>query len=91
MKRLAILLIVALVLLAPVVMALAIDSYDLSWWTADSGGGNDITVGGYTLGGSAGQPDAGVLMGGGYSLTGGFWSATQTGYKVYLPLALRAP
>jgi len=90
MKRIAIILSVMLVLLVPIVLALASNGYDLSWWTADSGGGSS-TAGSYTLSGTAGQPDAGVLTGGSYSLAGGFWSTMQPGWQVYLPLAVRGP
>jgi len=37
-----------------------------------------------------GQPDAGVLSGGGYTLAGGFWpGGAAARYGVYLPLVLR--
>jgi len=49
------------------------DTYDLNWYTIDSGGGSS-SGGGYSLGGTIGQPDAGTLSGGGYTLNGGFWS-----------------
>jgi len=93
MKRITIVLVGVVVLLAPVVLALATDGYDLSWWTADSGGGSS-TNGSYTLSGGAGQPDAGVLTGGNYSLAGGFWgggAAIAPGYQLYLPIVKRAP
>jgi hypothetical protein len=70
--------------------ALALNGYDLSWWTVDGGGG--AAVGGpYTLTGTAGQPDAGVLSGGPYTLGGGFWGggALAQGYQLFLPLVLR--
>ena len=40
--------------------------------------------------GTAGQPDAGVLSGGGYSLGGGFWKGglPAGAYRIYLPLVL---
>ena len=66
--------------------------YDLSWWTVDNGGVTFNSGGNYTLGGTAGQPDAGVLSNDGYSLGGGFWvglAAAAEGYEVYLPVALR--
>jgi hypothetical protein len=65
--------------------------YDLSWWTADGGGQIFSTGGGYSLGGTAGQPDAGLLTGPGYSLAGGFWSGgvAAGSYRVYLPVVLR--
>jgi hypothetical protein len=48
--------------------------YDLSWHTIDGGGYTWSEGGGYTLGGTVGQPDAGAApSGGGYVLTGGFW------------------
>jgi hypothetical protein len=65
------------------------DGYDLSWWTADSGGQTHQTGGGYTIGGTLGQPDAGVLSGPDYTLTGGFWQSGGNVYHVYLPLAMR--
>jgi len=47
----------------------------------------------YTLGGTAGQPDAGLLSGGSYTLGGGFWgggaAAPTPEHTLYLPLALR--
>ena len=66
-------------------------SHDLTWWTVDGGGGTFSTGGGYSLGGTAGQPDAGVLSGGVYTLAGGFWpggAAAAPAYIIYLPLML---
>lgn len=63
--------------------------YDLTWNTVD-GGGSTLSMGGaYALGGTIGQPDAGVLCGGDYTLTGGFWGGAAAQYRVYLPLVLR--
>ncbi len=64
-------------------------SYDLSWYSIDGGGGMFSTGGSYSLGGTIGQPDAGTLSGGSYSLNGGFWSGGTTNYAVYLPLVLK--
>jgi hypothetical protein len=47
--------------------------YAIDWFTIDGGGGTS-TGGVYAVSGTIGQPDAGVLSGGGYSLAGGFWS-----------------
>lgn len=47
-------------------------TYDLTWNTVD-GGGASSTGGVFELSGTIGQPDAGVLAGGTYTLTGGFW------------------
>jgi hypothetical protein len=67
--------------------------YDLTWNTIDGGGGASAG-GGYILGGSIGQPDAGPAMNGsGYSLAGGFWAGVAVPWetKVYLPLITRQP
>ncbi len=90
-KFLLIALLISLILMATGVAAWAQSGggYDLSWWTVDGGGG--ILTGGYVLEGAVGQPDAGiVLTGGGYSLTGGFWTgAGPSPTKVYLPIISR--
>ena len=53
------------------------NGYDLTWWTVDGGGG-EVQGGGYTLTGTAGQPEPGpVLAGGDYALYSGFWSAAS--------------
>jgi hypothetical protein len=65
--------------------------YDLSWWTVD-GGGHTLSISGdYILGSTVGQPDAGVLSGGDYTLGGGFWGggAAAVEHEIYLPLVLR--
>ena len=98
MRRAAILVaLVALLVLASFVLAQgqtrgaapADPGYDLSWWTVDGGGTTSGTGGGYSLGGTAGQSDAGMLAGGGYTLAGGFWGGTAVEYRIYLPLVLR--
>ena len=66
-------------------------SYAIDWWTVDDGGIMFSTGGGYSLGGTAGQPDAGpALSGGGYALTGGFWFTAAGegpgGGHIYLPI-----
>ena len=81
---------VTIALLLAVSTALARSGYDLSWWTVDGGGG-DSSGGLYALSGTIGQPDAGVLTGGDYTLGGGFWGGgvAAVEYKVYLPVVLR--
>lgn len=64
--------------------------YNLFWWTVDGGGTTSNTGNGYSLGGTAGQPDASVWAGDGYTLTGGFWGKTTVEYRVFLPLVLRS-
>src|SRR5262245_58150211 len=54
--------------------------FDLSWHTIDGGGATFSTGGGFELGGTIGQFDAGAPMtGGGFQLTGGFWAAAGSG------------
>jgi hypothetical protein len=64
--------------------------YDLTWSTIEGGGYMFSTGSGYSLGGTMGQPDAGVMSGGGYTLAGGFWGGAVAQYKIYLPLVLRS-
>src|SRR6266571_8710267 len=47
-------------------------TYAIDWFTI-AGGGGTSTGGVYSVSGTIGQPDAGVLTGGNYTLTGGFW------------------
>lgn len=61
--------------------------YDLSWFTVD-GGGEASNQNGYTLTGTVGQPDVGVMSGGAYTLAGGFWGPTGS-ENIYLPLILK--
>ena len=86
-------LIACLLLLAAVpVLAQSGAGYDLSWNTVNGGGGTFSTGEGYSLGGTAGQPDAGLLSGEGYTLAGGFWpggAVAPSGYTIYLPSVLR--
>ena len=61
-------------------LALA-QSYSIDWYKI-SGGGGTSTNGLYSVTGTIGQPDAsGAMTGGGFSLTGGFWSL----YSVQTP------
>jgi len=81
-----------LLFFSSVALAQSGGGYDLSWSTVDGGGYTFSTGGVYTLGGTAGQPDAGLLAGGGYTLAGGFWGGGAVAgsvYEVYLPLVLR--
>jgi hypothetical protein len=66
--------------------------YDLTWSTVDGGGGTFSTGEGYSLGGMAGQPDAGLLAGDTYTLAGGFWpggAVAAPEYDIFLPLVVR--
>ena len=78
-----------LLLLASLALAWAQGGYSLSWWTVDGGGG--VTGGSDALGGTAGQPDAAVWQGGGYTLSGGFWESTPPArHTICLPLVVKA-
>ena len=63
--------------------AAALAQYSISWYTIDGGGQMYSTGGGYELGGTIGQPDAGPAAGPltnpPYSLVGGFWPAAVCG------------
>ena len=71
--------------------------YDLSWWTVDGGGVTLNSNGGYTLGGTIGQPDAGSMgesPTSPYCLSGGFWVGggripTPPEYRIFLPIVMR--
>jgi hypothetical protein len=48
--------------------------FTISRFTVDGGGATRSSGGAFALGGTAGQPDAGRLSGGSFTLSGGFWS-----------------
>ena len=81
----------ALALLLALTTAQALDGPEANWHTVDGGGGTLVVAGDLSLSGTIGQPDAGLLTGGGYSLGGGFWGGGRLSpeYKTYLPLILR--
>jgi hypothetical protein len=64
-------------------------SFSISWWTVDAGGGVS-TATGFSLNGTAGQPDAGSLTSAAFSLSGGFWGG-QPGLlnPMFLPFVRR--
>jgi hypothetical protein len=91
MKRLRLVL-AATLLLTTSSLVLAQGGYDLSWWTVDGGGTTDSSGAGYSLDGTAGQPDAGVMEGGGYTLAGGSWPGAVPAAamaRIYLPVVMR--
>jgi hypothetical protein len=47
-------------------------TYSIDWFTIDGGGGSS-TGGVYSVSGTIGQPDAGHMSGGNFTLDGGFW------------------
>src|SRR6266516_7634652 len=55
-------------------------TFAIDWVTIDGGGGTS-TGGVYSVSGTIGQPDAGKMSGGSYTIDGGFWgilAAVQT-------------
>ncbi len=52
----------------------------IDWWTINGGGGNGVSTDGrFTLSGTAGQPDAGLMAGSPFFLEGGFWHRVYPG------------
>jgi hypothetical protein len=51
-------------------------SFNIDWFTIDGGGGTS-TGGVYSVSGTIGQPDAGRMTNGQYSLLGGFWGVVE--------------
>jgi hypothetical protein len=85
--------VLAVLLVGSAALAQSGGGYDLSWCSVDAGGRTFSTGGVYTLGGTIGQPDAGVLTGGEYTLGGGFWGGGALAAEeseAYLPLVLRS-
>ncbi len=79
-----------LLLAAMPVLAQSGGGYDLGWNSVDSGGTTFSTAGVYSLGGTAGQPDAAVMSGGTYTLSGGFWpGGAPPAIGVFLPVVVR--
>jgi ABC-type nitrate/sulfonate/bicarbonate transport system permease component len=76
-------------ILARPTAAQVVNPYEVSWYTLD-GGGTFSRGGTYVLGGTIGQADAGVLIGGSYTVRGGFWmGGARWAYRIYLPLVVR--
>jgi hypothetical protein len=75
----------AIALLAGAVVAQVGGGFDLSWNTVDGGGATFSTGGGFAVGGTAGQPDAGQHTGGPFGLVGGFWGVGQRAVAAATP------
>ena len=71
---------IVLFLWLPALAVQAQTNYAIDWFTIDGGGGTS-TGGVYSVTGTIGQPDAGKMSGGNYTIEGGFWgllAAVQT-------------
>jgi len=63
-----------IILLSALCLSLQAQPYSIDWYKI-AGGGGTSTNGPFAITGTIGQPDAsGALTGGGFSVTGGFWS-----------------
>ncbi|HUD48910.1 MAG TPA: hypothetical protein VMR33_18905 [Candidatus Baltobacteraceae bacterium] len=64
-------------------------TYSIDWYKVAGGGGASAGTNGanvYSVNGTIGQPDAsGAMSGGGYSVTGGFWSLISVVQSAGLP------
>ena len=70
----------AVLLVLASALCLQAQSYSIDWFTIDGGGGTS-TGGVFSVSGTIGQPDAGHMSGGNFTLDGGFWgiiAAVQT-------------
>lgn len=68
----------------------ALAQYSIDWHTIDGGGGTS-TGGVYSVSGTIGQPEAGKMSGGSYTIDGGFWgivAVVQTPGAPLLSIAL---
>jgi hypothetical protein len=91
MKRVLLIALLLLVLLASSMLAFAQASeFSLPWYTID-GGAASSQAGGFGLSGTIGQPDAGALSGGDFTLVGGFGGSVPnlTNQQLYLPIIRR--
>ncbi len=52
-------------------------SFAIDWFTIDGGGAMRSTGGSFEASGTIGQPDAGLMSGGGFELVGGFWGGAE--------------
>lgn len=68
---------VTLATLAAGVAVPAWAQFEINRFTFDGGGTTQASGGSYTLGVTIGQPDAGLLTGSSYSLSGGFWGGAN--------------
>jgi hypothetical protein len=60
-------------------------TYNIAWYKIAGGGGTSSNAP-YSISGTIGQPDAGVSMsGGGFTVTGGFWSIISVVQTAGLP------
>jgi|CXWL01.1.fsa_nt_gi hypothetical protein len=69
----------AAIIAAMAIVSIAGEPLSIPWYTIDGGGATRSTGDDFVLSGTIGQPDAGVMEGGDFKLTGGFWFETPPG------------
>ena len=79
--KLLVILVAVLIRLAP----LSAQNYAINWHTVGGGGGTS-SGGIYSLSGTIGQPEAGILTGAAFELVGGFWSVLSSVQSPILPV-----
>ena len=64
---------------------------EILWFSIDGGGSTSSSGGGYSLSGTIGQPDAGVISGGNFTVQGGFWNTDSANnlLEILLPVVVR--
>jgi len=76
------------ILVTSLAVARSVDTLNLTWSTIDGGGGVSGN-GDYALAGTIGQPDAGEMSEGNFTLYGGFWQdglvIKAPDHTIYLP------
>ena len=90
--KLLLLLLILLVMIVIPVVAQSGGDYDLTWNTVDNSGGIISSGSTFSMTGSIGQPEAGVVSGGSFTLCGGFITGGNfmpSNTFIYLPLLTR--
>jgi hypothetical protein len=89
MKRVFVIVLLLVLLVLTAVTLAQPNSFTISWWTVDGGGGR-ASGGEYALSGTGGQFDAHTAAtGGDYAVNGGFWQTGAMGkYEVFLPVVV---
>ena len=66
-------------------------AFEIQWFSIDGGGSLSSNGGGYSLSGTIGQPDAGVISGGNFTVQGGFWNTDSADnlFETLLPVVVR--
>jgi hypothetical protein len=88
MRRLWILLATLLAAVALLSGVRAAGQIAIDWSSVDAGGARS-SGGAYAVEGTIGQADAGLLSGGRFTLTGGYWAVTLPRARIFVPVIVR--